>query len=115
MSHTFPSFQKLLDKAIALEHKRAELGEKGKATNQGHVGSSTRPRYATPQGTPARGSPGQQPQQTICSSPSKHPVGPIAPNASTNMSCFKCGQAGHYVNYCPNRAAYTIAAPMKQG
>jgi hypothetical protein len=27
MSHTFPSFQKLLDKAIALEHKCVQLGE----------------------------------------------------------------------------------------
>jgi hypothetical protein len=27
MSHFFPSFQKLLDKAIALEHKRVQLGE----------------------------------------------------------------------------------------
>jgi hypothetical protein len=53
MSHSFPSFQKLLDKAIALEHKRFELGEmKRKATNQGQVGSSTRLCYATPQGTP---------------------------------------------------------------
>jgi hypothetical protein len=34
MSHTFPSFQRLLDKAIALEHKRVELGEKRRATNQ---------------------------------------------------------------------------------
>jgi hypothetical protein len=49
MSHSFSSFQKLLDMVIALEYKRVELGEmKRKATNQGHVGSSTRPRYATP-------------------------------------------------------------------
>jgi hypothetical protein len=27
MSHTFPSFQRLLDKAIALEHKHVQLGE----------------------------------------------------------------------------------------
>jgi hypothetical protein len=33
MSHTFPSFQRLVDKAIALEHKRVEIGEKRKATN----------------------------------------------------------------------------------
>jgi hypothetical protein len=59
MSHTFPSFQKLLDKAIALERKQVELGEKRKATNQGQAGRSTRPRYSTPQGTPARGSSGQ--------------------------------------------------------
>jgi hypothetical protein len=42
-------------------------------------------------------------------------VGPVAPNTSTNRSCFKCGQSGHYANYCPNRAAYTTPAPMKQG
>jgi hypothetical protein len=30
-------------------------------------------------------------------------------------ACFKCGQSGHYTNYCPNRAAYTTPAPMKQG
>jgi hypothetical protein len=34
ISHSFPSFQKLLDKAIALENKCAELGDiKRKATN----------------------------------------------------------------------------------
>jgi hypothetical protein len=63
MSHTFTSFQRPLDKAIALEHKRVELGEKRRATNQGQVGSSTCPHYATPQGTPAHDSFGQQTQQ----------------------------------------------------
>jgi hypothetical protein len=37
ISHTFLSFQRLLDKAIALEDKRVELGEKRKATNQGQA------------------------------------------------------------------------------
>jgi hypothetical protein len=60
MSHILVSFQRPLDKAIALEHKRVELGEKRRATNQGHAGSSSRPCYTTPQGTPARGSFGQQ-------------------------------------------------------
>jgi hypothetical protein len=45
ISHTFPSFQRLLDKAIALENKRVELGEKRKSTNQGQTRSSSRPRY----------------------------------------------------------------------
>jgi hypothetical protein len=63
MSHSFMSFQELLDKAIDLEHKRVEPDEmKRKATNQGHDGSSTCPCYATPQGIPARGSPRQQSQ-----------------------------------------------------
>jgi hypothetical protein len=35
---------------------------KMKATNQGQAGSSTRPYYATPKGTPAHGSSGQQSQ-----------------------------------------------------
>jgi hypothetical protein len=116
MSHTFSSFQRLLDKVIALEHKRVELGEKRKATNQGHAGSSSCPHYTTPQGTPAHDSPGQQTQQTQ-SAPTQAntPSGPVAPNTSTNRSCFKCGQAGHYANYYLNRVAYTTPAPMKQG
>jgi hypothetical protein len=103
-------------KAIALENKRAEFGEKRKATNQGQVGSSSRPRYTTPQSTPARGSSGQQTQQTQSAPPQTGTTdGPVAPNTSTNRSCIKCGQARHYANYCPNRAAYTTPAPMKQG
>jgi hypothetical protein len=62
MSHTFPSFQRLLDKAIALEHKRVKLGEKRRAINQGQAGSSSHPRYTTPQSTPACGSSGQHTQ-----------------------------------------------------
>jgi hypothetical protein len=46
----------MLDKAIALEHKRVELGEKRRATNQGQARSSSHPHYSTPQGTLAHGS-----------------------------------------------------------
>jgi hypothetical protein len=36
VAHTFPSFQRLLDKAIAIEHKRVQLGEmKMKAISRG--------------------------------------------------------------------------------
>jgi hypothetical protein len=114
ISHTFPSFQRLLDKAIALENNRVELGEKRKATNQGHAGSSSRPRYTTPQSTP-RGSSGQQTQQKQATPQASTLARPVAPNTSINRSCFKCGQAGHYANYCPNRETYTTPAPMKQG
>jgi hypothetical protein len=62
-----------------------------KATNQGQAASSTRPRYASSQGTPAQGSLGQQPQQIQSTPQASTPVGPVAPNASTNRSCFKCG------------------------
>jgi hypothetical protein len=115
ISHTFPSFEGLLDKAIALENKRVEHGEKRKATNQGQAGSSTRPRYSTPQSTPVRGSSGQQTQQTQATPQASTPVGHVAPNTSINRSCFKCGQPGHYDNYYPNKASYTTLALMKQG
>jgi hypothetical protein len=58
VSHTFPSFQRLLDKAIAVENKRCEFGEKRRASNQGLAGSSSRPRYTTIPSTPARGGSG---------------------------------------------------------
>jgi hypothetical protein len=36
VTHTFPSFQRLLDKALAIEHKRVQLGDmKRKAITQG--------------------------------------------------------------------------------
>jgi hypothetical protein len=92
VSHTFSSFQRLLDKAIALETKRFEFGEKRKAANQGQDGSSSRPRYTTTQRTPAHGSSGQQTQQTPTAPPqASTPAEPVAPNTSTNRSCFKCG------------------------
>jgi hypothetical protein len=113
ISHTFPSFQRLLDKAIALENKSFEFGENRRATNQGQAGSSSHPRYTTTQSTPAHGSSGQQTQQNQSAPPpASTPAGSVAPNTSTNRSCFKCG---HYANYCPNRATYTTPASMKQG
>jgi hypothetical protein len=116
VSHTFPSLQRLLDKAIAVENKRSMFGEKRRAANQGQARSSSRPRYTTTPSTPASGSSGQQTQRAPTAPPqASTPAGPVAPNTSTNRACFKCGQPGHYANYCPNRAAYTTLAPMKQG
>jgi hypothetical protein len=55
MSHTFPTFQGLVDSAIRLEYKCRELGEqKRKATSYGQSGSVTRPRFAPQQNTPFR-------------------------------------------------------------
>jgi hypothetical protein len=47
VSHTFPSFQRLLDKAI--EHKHVQLGEmKRKAVIQGQGSTRICPRYVPP-------------------------------------------------------------------
>jgi hypothetical protein len=49
VSHTFPSFQRLLDKAITIGHKCVQLGEmKRKANTQGQGSSSIRPCYVPP-------------------------------------------------------------------
>ena len=64
VAHTFPSFQRLLYKAIAIEHKRVPLGEmKRKVIPQGQGSSSIRPRYVPPHGTPAHPGGGQRPSQ----------------------------------------------------
>jgi hypothetical protein len=54
-SHTFQSFQQMLDKAIVLESMCRELGElKRKATTPGPPGSHTRPCFTSPLGAPFR-------------------------------------------------------------
>jgi hypothetical protein len=78
-SHTFPSFQHLLDKAITLEAMCIELGDlKRKATTSAQFGSSTRPRFTPPQGTTPHvgvsgGNPGQN-QFQWNNQPFKHPI-----------------------------------------
>jgi hypothetical protein len=53
-----------LDKALAIKHKRVQLGDlKRKAISQGQGSSSVRPRYVSPQGTPTRPGGGPRPAQ----------------------------------------------------
>jgi hypothetical protein len=55
MVHTFDSFQKMVDKAIMVEHARKEMGEqKRKYESSTQSSSNTRPRFNAPQGTPFR-------------------------------------------------------------
>ncbi|CAN6323953.1 unnamed protein product [Urochloa humidicola] len=131
MIHTFPNFQKLVDKAIALEHKRNELGEKRKFSASVVASSNTRPRFTQPQqGTPfrSRGQSGnfgqnqgqrsapllQRPgfqenfQQNRQATPPQTPVkAPVPGSATAPRACFKCGDPGHLANNCPKRAMQT--------
>jgi hypothetical protein len=78
-SHTFRSFQHLLDKAITLEAMHIELGNlKRKATTSVQFGSGTRPRFIPPQGTTPHvgglgGNSGQKQFQRN-NQPFKHPI-----------------------------------------
>jgi hypothetical protein len=78
-SHTFPSFQHLLEKAITLEAMSIELRDlKRKATTFVPFGSNTRPHFIPPQETTPHvggsgGNPGQKQFQRN-NQPFKHPI-----------------------------------------
>jgi hypothetical protein len=64
VAHTFPSFQRLPDKALAIEHKRVQLGEMNrKAITQRQGSSSIRLRHILPQRTLAHPGGGLRPAQ----------------------------------------------------
>jgi hypothetical protein len=49
VAHTFSSFKRLLDKALAIEHKHVQLVDlKRKAISQGQGSNSVYPRYSSP-------------------------------------------------------------------
>jgi hypothetical protein len=129
VSHTFPSFQRFLDKAIAIEHKRVQLSEmKKKAITLGQGSSSIRPRYVPPQGTPSRPRGGQQSYQRLAhqtpyatpqtphtrqAAPTSTPARPAGHGTVT--TCFKCGEVRHYANACPKWNPNTHARSNIQG
>jgi hypothetical protein len=110
VAHTFPSFQRLLDKALAIEHKRVQLRDlKRKAISQGQGSSSVCPRYISPQGTPTRPEGGPRlaqyaPQGSPRIPPTRQATPTGTPTRPTRQkigpTCFKCSQIGHYANAC---------------
>jgi hypothetical protein len=55
MVHTFENFQKMVDNAVMVEHARKEMGEeKRKFESSRQFSNNSRPRFASPQGTPFR-------------------------------------------------------------
>jgi hypothetical protein len=108
VAHTFPSFQRLLDKALTIEHKHVQLGDlKRKAISQGQGSNNVCPCYVPPQGTPVRTGGGQRPAQyTPLGTPSTRQDAPTSTptkfsGQSAGTTCYKCGKIGHYANVIP--------------
>jgi hypothetical protein len=100
VAHTFPLIQRLLDKALDIEHKRVQLGDlKRKAIAQGQGSSSIFPHFVPPQGTPAHSGGGPHPAhyapQGTPQTPHTHQAAPTGTSArptgqKTGPTCFKC-------------------------
>ncbi|CAN6240158.1 unnamed protein product [Urochloa humidicola] len=120
---TFPTFQSLVDKAIAMEHKRNALGDQKRKFSGFAPSSNTRTRFIqSPQGTPFRSagpsnnfgkrqgqlSPLRPRRLNFDDIPSQSPVRTAAPSGSNPARrCFNCGDLNHFANNCPRRNEQT--------
>ncbi|CAO2141783.1 unnamed protein product [Urochloa humidicola] len=116
---TFPNFQSLVDKAIAMEHKRNKLNDQKRKFSGSSQFSNNRPRSPQPpQGTPFRSAgpsgnfmqrPGQlsplRPRRlNFDDVPSQSPVRTVAPSGpNPARGYFNCGDLNHFANNCPRR------------
>ncbi|CAN6244331.1 unnamed protein product [Urochloa humidicola] len=120
---TFPNFQSLVDKAIAMERKSNKLSDQKSKFSGSSQFSNNRPRSTQPpQGTPFRSAgpsgnfmqrPGQlsplRPRRlNFDDIPSQSPVrtgAPSGPNPA--RACFNCGDPNHFANNCSRRNEQT--------
>ncbi|CAN6360849.1 unnamed protein product [Urochloa humidicola] len=115
---TFPNFQSLVDKAIAMEHKRNALGDQKRKFSGFAPTSNTRPRFTqSPQGTPFRsigpsGNTTQRQNQLSPLRPRRLNFDEALPQNSVGAvnparGCFNCGAPNHFANNCPKRNEQT--------
>ncbi|CAN6283728.1 unnamed protein product [Urochloa humidicola] len=120
---TFPNFQSLVEKAIAMEHKRNALGDQKRKFSGSAQFSNNHSRFTQPQqDTPFRfggpsGNFGQHQGQlsplrprhlNFDDIPSQNPVRTVAPSGSNPArGCFNCGDLNHFANNYPRRTEQT--------
>jgi hypothetical protein len=134
----FENFQGMVNKALVLENRRGVIEHKRKLVHQHQLGSSSRPRVATPSARyvfhPTQLQPKQRPQSvgqgfsTRQRQDVHHPNNFESPTVGsqnvqrtqaaqdplfTDCRCFNSGEKGHYANRCPiprTRAHQTATA-----
>nr|ABC94893.1 polyprotein [Oryza australiensis] len=103
------SFQSLINKVVRLEHDQKVVDNNRKrrlAMARPFQGTPQRPKGATPSGwkpnVPATGRPLASDHVNRSATPQlRTPTPTLAAPGRRNVSCFNCGEFGHYSNSCP--------------
>ncbi|WVZ66968.1 hypothetical protein U9M48_016118 [Paspalum notatum var. saurae] len=143
MNHTFPNFNKLVDRAIVTENMRKEMEDrKRKFNNSTSSSSNNRPRPVGQQGYPIRNFGQQQQQNHRYNNQGQRqnyqnqqqvqgqaqrqgyqtPRPPAPPGAQktgntapTGNGCFHCGDSGHWSRQCPKKLGQQQQGQPSQG
>ena len=111
--HTFPDFKTLVDKAIILENEHRNINEiRKRHTTQLEQVRNNRPRndFQRPV-APRPPIPAPRPQQSHSFFHNKTKDTTFRPG----ITCFTCGEKGHYARQCPKQGNKNVPKPNNNG